>query len=424
MVRERCSHGGALCLRKGCINTAIHALNSPNAEVFANYLAHGAIGVAYKDPGEPGGEEDTPKQASGPNLRQAYDPLSGPEMGIAGICVLQNVSPTNRVAEVIGQSGDSFSPRPEGLTEFDVRNLKTVLGHEISRNTMTNYRVQWRNFLVWAAVKGVPAFPAAPEQVAAYLAQRIEECDHKPATLRMAASAIAYVHKTAGMDDPCASPEVRRTLKSATRKAGKSQKQAEALTDEAMDAIRLTARNPRIGRGGRLESPETATRRGGLDIALVGLMRDGLLRVSEAAALVWNDLGAEPDGTGRLLVRRSKTDADGAGVVLFVSASTMADLRAIRNNKADSDSIFGLRPNQISKRIKAAAKAAGLGEGFSGHSPRVGMARDLASFGVELPCLMTAGRWRTPAMPAHYVRNESAGKGAVAQFHGYRRRVA
>ena len=32
---------------------------------------------------------------------------------------------------------------------------------------------------------------------------------------------------------------------------------------------------------------------------------------------------------------------------------------------------------------------------------------------------MNAGRWRTPTMPAHYIRNETAGRGAVAQFHGY-----
>ena len=80
-------------------------------------------------------------------------------------------------------------------------------------------------------------------------------------------------------------------------------------------------------------------------------------------------------------------------------------------------SVFGLRPNQISRRIKQAAQMAGLGDGFSGHSPRVGMARDLARVGIELPSLMNAGRWRSPAMPAHYTRNETAGKGAVAQFH-------
>ena len=87
-------------------------------------------------------------------------------------------------------------------------------------------------------------------------------------------------------------------------------------------------------------------------------------------------------------------------------------------SKADTDSVFGLRPNQLSRRIKQAAEAAGLGDGFSGHSPRVGMARDLARAGIELPRLMNAGRWRSPTMPAHYTRNETAGKGAVAQFHG------
>ena len=44
--------------------------------------------------------------------------------------------------------------------------------------------------------------------------------------------------------------------------------------------------------------------------------------------------------------------------------------------------------------------------------------------GIELPLLMNAGRWRSPAMPAHYTRNETAAKGAVAQFYGYTRQGA
>ena len=143
-----------------------------------------------------------------------------------------------------------------------------------------------------------------------------------------------------------------------------------------------------------------------------------MLRVSEAAALCWRDIEPEADGTGRLLIRRSKTDAEGQGAVAFLSAQTMAALALIRNEETAKGSVFGLRPNQISARIKQAAQAADLGDGYSGHSPRVGMARDLARAGTELPSLMNAGRWRSPAMPAHYTRNESAGKGAVAQFHG------
>ena len=238
----------------------------------------------------------------------------------------------------------------------------------------------------------------------------------------MAASAIAFAHKTARADDPCASPEVKRTLRCATRKAGRDQKQAEALTEEALSAIEATAWEPRLGRGGRYESQETAQSRGNLDVALIRLMRDAMLRVSEAAVLTWRDIEPDPDGTGRLLIRRSKTDAEGQGAVAFLSTPTMAVLKLVRDEAAATGSVFGLRPNQISARIKQAAQAADLGDGYSGHSPRVGMARDLARAGTELPSLMNAGRWRSPAMPAHYTRNESAGKGAVAQFHGCRGR--
>ena len=314
--------------------------------------------------------------------------------------------------------------RADELTEADIGSLNAVLDHEISTNTMKNYRVQWSNFIAWAAGKGIRPMPADPAQVAVYLAERIEEHGHKPATLRAAAAAIGFVHRTAGQGDPCTGPQVKRTLRSATRKAGRRQKQAEALTAEALTAIRSTAHIPRRGRGGRFESKETARCRGNLDVALISLMRDAMLRVSEAAVLTWADIETEADMTGRLLIRRSKTDAEGEGAVTFLSAPTMLALRSICASKAASDSVFGLRPNQISKRIKQAAQAAGLGDGFSGHSPRVGMARDLARAGIELPRLMNAGRWRNPSMPAHYTRNETAGRGAVAQYHGYSRRAA
>ena len=312
----------------------------------------------------------------------------------------------------------------DGMPVADADNLKSVLTHVVARNTVRNYRIQWRRFIAWALIKGLPALPASPTQVAAYLAKRIEEDGHRPATVRVAAAAIGFVHKTAGLDDPCATLEVKRTLRGAIRKGGRGQKQAEGLTAELLDIIQEAAYNPRRGRGGRPESLQTAASRGDVDIALISLMRDALLRVSEAAVLVWKDIETKADGSGRLLIRRSKTDPEGEGAVVFVSAPTMTALKRIRNCALDADSVFGLRPNQLSKRIKRAAQAAGLGSGFSGHSPRVGMARDLARAGIELPSLMNAGRWRTPVMPAHYIRNESAGRGAVAQFYGHYRRIA
>ena len=333
---------------------------------------------------------------------------------------ISSVSYDVRPAPIAVVNSETTGPPTRGdtLTESDMSNLRAILYHEIASATLNNYRIQWGNFLSWALAKGVQPLPAEPAQVAAYLAERLQEHGHKPSTLRVAASAIAFAHKTANADDPCVSPEVKRTLRCATRKVGREQKQAKALTEEALFAIESIACQPRLGRGGRNETQETARCRGNLDIALIRLMRDAVLRVSEAAALTWLDIEPEADGTGRLLIRRSKTDAEGKGAMLFLSAPTMTALELIRNESAAKDSVFGLRPNQISARIKREAQAAGLGDGFSGHSPRVGMARDLARAGIELPSLMNAGRWRTPTMPAHYTRNESAGRGAVARFHG------
>ena len=319
-----------------------------------------------------------------------------------------------RHQEIVGEAGGG------GLTEDDIRNLTAILGHEVSANTRKNYRSQWRRFTGWAGDKGVRALPADPVQVAAYLAERMERYGHRPATLQTAAAAIGFVHRARGLADPRDTEEVRATLRSAARKAGASQRQAEGITDQELQVIRATACRPRIWHRGRTESADTAERRGRLDIAMISVMRDALLRVSEAAALLWEDIEEEEDGTGRLLIRRSKTDAEGEGAVAFLSAPTMESLGFLREGASDRCSVFGLRPNRIAGRIKDAALAAGLGEGYSGHSPRVGMARDLVRSGAELASLMTAGRWRSPRMPALYTRNERVTRGAVARYYGSR----
>ena len=73
--------------------------------------------------------------------------------------------------------------------------------------------------------------------------------------------------------------------------------------------------------------------------------------------------------------------------------------------------------DKLSRRVKAATKMAGLGDGFSAHSPRVGMAQNPSAAGAELPEPMTAGRWESPTMPARYTQAQAAGKGVVAQYY-------
>ena len=123
-----------------------------------------------------------------------------------------------------------------------------------------------------------------------------------------------------------------------------------------------------------------------MDVALASVIRDGLLRVSETVALAWADVAPAPDGSGIATVRRSKTDPESQGQAVYLGEAAMTALAAIRPADVDGAApIFGLSVRQLPRRIKAMARAAGLGEGFSGHSGRVGMAQDLAASGAELP---------------------------------------
>ena len=54
-----------------------------------------------------------------------------------------------------------------------------------------------------------------------------------------------------------------------------------------------------------------------------------------------------------------------------------------------------------------ATSTAGLSEGFTGHSVRVGMRQDLAKTGPELPAFMTSGRWKSATMPERYTERKT-----------------
>ena len=207
------------------------------------------------------------------------------------------------------------------------------------------------------------------------------------ATVRLHLAAIAAAHRLGRHEDPTRRPLVKATVKRLAREYGKPRNQARGLTSEALAAVKATARIQRVHKGKRRRKQHResqAAMRAAVDVALLEVMRDGLLRRAEASALLWGDLEFHADGSGRLHVLRSKTDQSAEGAVLYMGPAAVGA------------SVFGLSAGQISRRIKEATKMAGLGDGFSAHSPRVGMAQDLSAAGVELPELMTAGRWDSP----------------------------
>ena len=134
------------------------------------------------------------------------------------------------------------------------------------------------------------------------------------------------------------------------------------------------------------------------------------------AANFGQNIGGQ-DGSARVTVTRSKTDAEPR--ILYVGRAATAALKRIAPADPEPDArVFGIRSGRsVSNRIAAMAKAAGLGDGFSGHSPRVGMAQDLTAAGASLQALQVAGRWKSVRMPARYSAGERAARGAVAKYY-------
>ena len=307
-----------------------------------------------------------------------------------------------------------------GLDERHIEAIAAAVTHSQRPATRRAYAGAWKRFCDWTRGEGLRSLPADPLTVAAYLVQRAADGRLIP-TLAMDRKAISHHHRVAGHPTPTSSEGVRQTfagLRNLAAEEGRNEpRQARGLTAEALAAIRRAAHLPRSGPTGRTESVENARRRGDVDIAIASVMRDALLRRSEAADLRWGSVVFRRDGSARVTVRRSKTSA--APVLLYVGPRAAAALRRVRpEGAARNDRVFGLRTGRaISCRLAAMAKAAGLGDGFSGHSPRVGMAQDLSAAGTGLSALMVAGRWKSERMPAHYSRGETAGRGAVARFY-------
>ena len=160
------------------------------------------------------------------------------------------------------------------------------------------------------------------------------------------------------------------------------------------------------------------------DAAMIRLMSDCLLRISEVVAVNVENLKEKT-----LTLQSSKTDQEGTGESLYVCDATRNVLDRYRERADITDgAVFWhirrgdhIQPNRITAHsarriIKRWAADAGV-EGFiSGHSLRVGSAVSLAQAGATVVDMQVAGRWKSSQMPAHYAKAELAERGAIARF--------
>ena len=307
--------------------------------------------------------------------------------------------------------------KKQRLEEFYPVEAAECISH-LASSTREKTMAQWREWSLWCDAIGVAPLHATPSEIVTFLTELADRIATSTVEQYCTAIAVTYEAAASDMMNPARHILVRNVLRRLHREKGQPCAQMTGLTDEDFARIEVTARRPKAW-----ETGHQAYVRGTLDLALIGVMRDGLLRVGEAAALLWADLEEDDDGAGTLYIARSKTDQEGQGAVTYVSPQTMRylrELRELRDPETDQAIIFYPDPATLHHRIRRCAQHAGLKGRYGGHSSRIGQAQDLALANFSMVQIMNAGRWRSPQMPAYYIRKLEAKRNAVARLYAHR----
>jgi integrase len=281
--------------------------------------------------------------------------------------------------------------------------------------TLRAWRFDWAAFITFCKPRGLVPLPASPSTVAAYI-EACAEAGKKPATVRRYLATIACAHRVAKLINPNDDEDVKLALKGLYNKSSKRQRQAKALGWHEIKRFLITA-----GDGIRADRER----------ALLSVGYDTMARRSELVALNLENFSFLSDGSGRLLIRRSKTDQAGEGSVAYLSPDTVAYLKAwLRASGITKGAVFRrligrgrvgnrLQVDAIAQTFKRVAKFVGMtseaAKDVSGHSIRVGATQDMLAPNIDLASVMQAGRWKTTAMPMRYGEEVQAGRGGMAR---------
>lgn len=275
--------------------------------------------------------------------------------------------------------------------------------------TRSAYSGQWQRFCAFCAARDLPALPAAPETVCAWMAARAADDGVKVSTIALGLAAIDAAHRAYGHESRKKHWAVARTWEGIRRRLGTPQRRAAAVMPRELAMMTSV-------------QPETAVGLRTRALLVIGFA--GALRRSELVALDVSDVAFTEDGVV-ITIRRSKTDQEGQGVTVglpFGSSPLTCPARTLKAwlavSKLDAGALFRnfaphcgpmgerLDAADVARIVKRAAKAAGLDPtNYSGHSLRAGLATAAARAGKSDRAIMAQGRWKTRTMVDRYVRD-------------------
>ena len=310
--------------------------------------------------------------------------------------------------------GTDLVPTTEATVELIPQPTAELIEKSFAENTVRNRRQALKQFDDWLNGR-----PCSDGHLAEY-ATHLHDIGKAPGTIGIVVSAVKWLLKHRNNGQPVELPITTATL-SGIRREGRDRGRGQRNGLTWKEVERICAVQEADGR-----------LRGLRNSAILRIMSDGLLRISEVTELRIDDI---EDST--LRIRFSKTDQEGQGEHLYLCEDTrkivaewlerseLSEGYLFRRMTARGDNLYrdketgepyALTHDGVRRIIKSCAARVGLVDKVSGHSTRIGSAVSLAQAGASLVDIQVAGRWKDPGMPAHYARAQFAEKGAVARF--------
>lgn len=288
-----------------------------------------------------------------------------------------------------------------------------------ARNSIRAHGSDWRVWTAWCGEQSIDWLPVSLDEIHGFLQDCIAR-GRKRATIDRYVATLALAHRAAGLPFPLDDAEGRLVLRTIHRdeRLELRQKQAAGLTWDHIKKI--------------LSKLDISKSKDARDGALLCLGYDMQARMSELTVLRWDQLTERlADGSGRVIIKRSKTDQEGRGEWLYVAPATMTwleswyELAELWEGLIFRSCPRSNKPNRFDKRLgerdvprilKRLAALGGLDikNVVSGHSLRVGKTQDMVAANYSMAEIMQAGRWKSARMPARYTEMLDAGRGAAS----------
>jgi integrase len=269
--------------------------------------------------------------------------------------------------------------------EILARERQRLASCEHAQTTRTGYTHDCVMFRRWCGEMELAALPATPDALALYVTHLLTS-GRKVATAQRRVSAVAYMHREAGLSSP-ATPDIRRLMRNARRLKLDGVRKVRPLT---LDHIRAIA--------AALASEDTPLAMRDRALILTGFA--SALRSANLVALRLQDAEFCPEGV-RLVIRRSKTDQTGRGAFIGLPHGKHPETDPVQAllawlarrgtspgplfTRFDSKSAaLPLQPERICQIVQHAVRRIGLDEWqlFGSHSMRAGFVTIARKSGV------------------------------------------